>query len=427
MLTEPAKRVAARTHVMTGRRPDGALLADPLLEAQLRRTLGTAGAGGADLGECLTAARAVRGSDLDSWYEAWTDVAARVHAVADAEALAGHTESARGAYLRASNYYRTAGVMQFSAGTLDRLKRCDGLQRHLFSAAAALMDPPAQRLRIPFGATTLPGWFFSSAPSDEPRATVILTGGYDGPCEELYLLTGAAAQRRGYNVLAFDGPGQGAALLDHGLTLRPDWETVVAAVIDHAVTLGGVDADRIALVGLSLGAHLAARAASGEPRLAAVIADCGSFDLYEAFLRRLPGPLAGGLRRREPWARATTRALARRLVRRPTAGWALRRGMLVHGASSPLDYLDDLRNFSLAGRAEQITCPTWVCNAENDDIGASAPDLVARLRCPHEFVQFRAADGAGDHCEASARSLYHAASFGWLDELLTPSNPGMRT
>jgi alpha-beta hydrolase superfamily lysophospholipase len=288
----------------------------------------------------------------------------------------------------------------------------------MFTCAFALLDDSAERLRIPFGDTTLPGWFLRPDVCDDPRATVILTGGYDSPCEELYLQTGAAALRRGYNVVLFDGPGQGAALHEQGLTLRPDWETVVGAVIDHVETRSEVDADRIALIGLSLGAHLAPRAASAEPRLAAVVADCGAFDLHAAFLARLPHPLADGLRADRPWARAATARIAAHLLRKPTAGWALRRGLIVHGAATPLDYLDALRDYTLAGRAERIACPTWVCNAEHDDIGASAPELVARLRCPHAFVTFRAADGAGDHCEAGARELYHAASFGWLDGVL---------
>ena len=94
-------------------------------------------------------------------------------------------------------------------------------------------------------------------------------------------------------MLAFDGPGQGAALLQRGLVLRPDWENVVAPVVDYALTRPEVDPARIALIGLSLGAHLAPRAASVEHRLAACIADCGAFDLYAGFLARLPGPLAG--------------------------------------------------------------------------------------------------------------------------------------
>ena len=249
---------------------------------------------------------------------------------------------------------------------------------------------------------------------------MILIGGYDGTCEELYLLTGVAALQRGYNVMAVDGPGQGSALIEQRLTLRPDWENVIAPMIDHLIERPEVDRDRIAVIGLSLGAHLAPRAASGERRLAACIADCGSYDLYAAALERMPAPLAAGLRDGKLWARVAIRPLLRLIAGRPTAGWALRRGMLVHGAGSPLAYLDSLRAFTLAGRAAQIKCPTWVCNAEDDEIGASAPQLLDALRCPKTFVQFTTADGAGDHCEQGARTLYHARSFGWLDHLLEP-------
>jgi hypothetical protein len=85
-----------------------------------------------------------------------------------------------------------------------------------------------------------------------------------------------------------------------------------------------------------------------------------------------------------------------------------------------LAFADSLADYTLAGRADKITCPTWVCNAENDDIGASAPELVAALTVENEFVQFTAAEGAGDHCEQGARTLYHARSFGWLDAHLNP-------
>ena len=72
----------------------------------------------------------------------------------------------------------------------------------------------------------------------------------------------------------------------------------------------------------------------------------------------------------------------------------------------------------MKGHAELITCPTFVCNAEGDDISTSAPRLFEALRSEKKYLLFRAADGAGDHCEAGARTLYHALSFGWLDRTL---------
>lgn len=43
---------------------------------------------------------------------------------------------------------------------------------------------------------------------------------------EGWFAIGAAALARGYNFLAFDGPGQGAAIRRQHLYFRPDWEHV---------------------------------------------------------------------------------------------------------------------------------------------------------------------------------------------------------
>ena len=214
------------------------------------------------------------------------------------------------------------------------------------------------------------------------------------------------------------------ALIDDGLTLRPDWGAVITPVVDFLSTRPDVDPARIGLVGLSLGAHLGPRAAADEHRLAALVADCGAFDLYAPFLQRLPGPLRAGYTKGERLAVDTVREMLDHMAAQPTAGWSLRRGMQVHGVATPMDYIEATREYTLAGHAERISCPTFVCNAENDPISATAPTLVAALTCPKEFVTFTAAEGAGEHCESMARDLYHARSFGWLDAVLRPGVPG---
>jgi alpha-beta hydrolase superfamily lysophospholipase len=400
------------------------VLGDELLDAQLLRTMGAAGSGGADVAECIEAARAVDGTNLDSWHDAWVTAAQRVRDLAQAEERAGHRETARLAYLRASSYYRTAGVMLFASPPDPRLVATNSRQTEMFRCAGRLMLRPPEVIAIPFEGSSLPGYFFRAGDDGAPRATIVLLGGYDGTAEELYFFTGAAALARGYNVLAFDGPGQGAALLQQQLFLRPGWETVISPVIDYAIARSDVDAARIALIGLSLGAYLGPRAAAHEHRIAALIADCGSFDMQASFLSRLPPPLAVRYAAGNTRARTLLGYILKKVERKPTAGWALRRGQQVHNVTSPLAYLDSLAAFSLADEAALISCPTWVCNAEGDDIGASAPQLFEALTSPKEFVQFTAAEGAGDHCEAGARGLYHARSFGWLDDLLHPEQPG---
>jgi alpha-beta hydrolase superfamily lysophospholipase len=57
-----------------------------------------------------------------------------------------------------------------------------------------------------------------------PRPTVVFNSGYDSTLEEAYFTIAVAALRRGYNVIAFDGPGQRAALRQQQLVFQPDWE-----------------------------------------------------------------------------------------------------------------------------------------------------------------------------------------------------------
>lgn len=393
------------------------VLKDDLLDGQLLRLLGATPYGGADVGEAIACARTIDGTNLDSWFTAWVALGDRVHQLAvDAEA-AGHCETARLGFWRASSYYRTAGGMLLGPPVDPRLIDAYGRQRDSFRRGAALLDRPPELLAIPYDDTTLPGYFFRCAAGadGEPRPLVIALGGYDSTGEEMYFANGAAALARGYNVLIFEGPGQGNVLLEQGLPMRADYEHVVGQVVNFAVARSDVDAERIALVGLSLGGYLAPRAASAEHRLAACIADCGSYDMYAGFLQRLPGPLRSGFEAGHHTAVATVGAMLSEMAKQPTGGWPLRRGMLVHGVDSPLDYVEAMKDFTLAGRAGHIECPTFVCNAADDPISASAPELVAALTCPHEFVTFTAAEGAGDHCEAAARTLFHARAFDWLD------------
>ena len=397
------------------------VMEDPLLDGEVMRLVGASPYGGADIGEALAAARTIQGTDLDSWFDAWNALGDRVAKLAEDAHAAGTTETARLAYWRASSYYRTAGVMLIGAPLDPRLVTATHRQTQTFRQGAALMEQPPELLQIPYENTTLPGYFFAVDGDPRPRPTVILTGGYDGTVEELYFYNAAAALARGYNVLSFEGPGQGSLLVDQGLPIRADWEAVVTPVVDYALTRSDVDPERIALIGLSLGGYLAPRAASKEHRLAACIADCGAYDMYAGFPERLPPSIRAGFEAGDQEVVTQVGEMLEEMAKQPTAGWALRRGMLVHQASTPLAYVEAMKEFSLVGLAGDITCPTFVCNGENDPISASAPELVAALTCDKEFVTFTAAEGAGDHCESGARTLFHARAFDWLDAQLRPN------
>jgi pimeloyl-ACP methyl ester carboxylesterase len=198
---------------------------------------------------------------------------------------------------------------------------------------------------------------------------------------------------------------------------RPDWEKVIGPVVDYLFTRPEVDRRRVALMGVSFGGYLAPRAASFEPRLAALIADPGQLSLFEEMKRRLPPFAARRLMDREGLvSRLLEFALSRRL-RHVSQGWALRRGLLVHGLKTPIDYLRLTADY-VTERPEAIRCPTVICSAENDEIGKTARDLYDRLTCHKIFLAFKASEGAGEHCESGARAWFNQRVLDWLDETL---------
>ena len=71
-------------------------------------------------------------------------------------------------------------------------------------------------MEIPFEGTVLHGYFYR-APGEGPKPTVLAHSGFDGTCEEMHFIGGAAGLERGYHVLTFDGPGQPAARHRDGL------------------------------------------------------------------------------------------------------------------------------------------------------------------------------------------------------------------
>jgi pimeloyl-ACP methyl ester carboxylesterase len=244
---------------------------------------------------------------------------------------------------------------------------------------------------------------------------LLCTGGYDGTCEELFFIIAGGALERGYNVLTFDGPGQGGALVTQKVPMRADWEKVVTPVVDYLLTRSDVDSARIALYGGSFGGYLAPRAAAFEHRLAACIADAALFDPAALSNKMFPPDIASALARNDV---AVLEPFFNKLQEDTTQRFILGRGMWVHGARTPWEYFKMFQAYSLADVAKNIQCPTFVDEAENDRRRGGGKDLYDALQCPKEYVLFAASEGAGEHCEAGAREVFFQKMFDWLDPIL---------
>lgn len=81
---------------------------DPRFSFQCLRTMGYSSTGGADIGECLNTASRIKEKDRESWYKEWLKTSRQLEATANKFLEKRHKPSAKEAYFRASNYYRTA-------------------------------------------------------------------------------------------------------------------------------------------------------------------------------------------------------------------------------------------------------------------------------------------------------------------------------
>jgi hypothetical protein len=175
---------------------------DEQFEFAMRLALGSAYHRAAEVGECLATAAQIGERDFEGWFREWSRTAERVEGVArDCEAR-GHPVSAREAYRRASTYFFTASVFLDATDEAERLVPTWERHRGCWDRAAALFDPPFERIAIPYEETTLPGYWMSPDTTGRPRPLLLMNNGSDGPISDMYVFGGAGALARGYNVLA---------------------------------------------------------------------------------------------------------------------------------------------------------------------------------------------------------------------------------
>jgi dienelactone hydrolase len=366
------------------------------------RAVGYTVYGGADIGEVMATAVRITPGDWESWHREWKALADRIAGIADDCAAKGHSVSANSAYLRASNYYRTSEFFLRDDPVNDpRVAATSARAIEMFRAAPEVQKNWTQ-VGIPYEGIELTGYYLNVS-GDEPGPTLVAHGGYDSTVEELFFSVGDAARQHGWNCLIFEGPGQGAALRTHKLPFRYDWEAVVTPVLDFAVNLRGVDAGRIALIGMSMGGYLAPRAAAFDERIAACVAYDGVFNFAAAL----------------PPVSAVDEIMAHPADAPTSLRWGVLNGLWTLGVSTPQELADEFAKYDLSAVVEQITCPTLVCDAENDQFFKEQPQLLYdALRCPKTLLKFTAAEGAEEHCHEGALTLFHQRLFDWLDDTL---------
>lgn len=382
---------------------------------ELLRTMSYQATGGAELGECLATTDRIREGSFDSWIKEWLVTAERVMLFAQDSLRNGEQIGARAAFLRASNYYRSA---EFYAPPGDpRREEAWKFSRQCFQQAAALFLPPIEPIEIPFEGATLPGYFVLGGEGKCP--TLIAITGFDGSGEELYHLIGGAAAAHGWNCLMFEGPGQrGALYLNPGMVMRPDFEVPVHAVVDYALTRPEVDGENLAVIGYSLGGYFAVRASAFEPRLHACIANPIGVDLGTTWVSRIPSFLVHS-------PKMIDRLFYLLSKLRPEVKWGLDHACWAMGIRRPHELFGERgwKPYHLWETVDRLSTPLLILAGEND-IAASESWLVdvlkyvESLKCESTFEVFTREEGGSLHCQIGNLSRAHGVIFAWLKSTL---------
>jgi 2,6-dihydroxypseudooxynicotine hydrolase len=213
----------------------------------------------------------------DDWCSAWSQRAA-IHEGLGHEAFNdGYTYSAGQHWTRAAVCYHF-GKFLF-VNDLEQMRRANMKAVECRNLALPHLKPPGERVAIPYLGKFLYGNLRKPLGVTNPPV-VVMCMGLDSAKEEMddyenrFLVRGLAT-------LAFDGPGQGEG--EYDFPLCPEFEEPVRAVCDYLETRSDIDQNRIGIWGVSLGGHLAPRAACFEKRIKACVALSGAYQRSASF------------------------------------------------------------------------------------------------------------------------------------------------
>ena len=219
-----------------------------------------------------------RTTDWKDWGPNWKAVG-EVHEALGREAdERGRALSAAAAFQRAAWCYHLGKFLWFEDLRIHAELRDAAVS--VYRRALPHLDPPGVRLEIPFEAHHIPCHLRRPKDAQKPPL-VLLVPGLDSSKEELFAIE-EEFLRRGLATLSLDGPGQSENSVH--FAIRADWETVITPLLDEISKLElDVDAGRIGLMGISMGAIYGPRAAAHDQRIRAIVGLAGPYNLGECW------------------------------------------------------------------------------------------------------------------------------------------------
>ena len=256
----------------------------------------------------------------------------------------------------------------------------------------------------------LPAYYFTHA---HPKSTIVIHGGFDSYIEEFFPII-LFIRDAGYNIVCFEGPGQGGALQESRLFMTHEWHKPLKAVLDY------FKLEDVTLLGISMGGCLALRAAAYEPRVKQVIAYDVFFDWLDTSLEKLKP--VGTLLKILLNYRASglfNIILAGIMKKSPLFDWAMHQAMLVLGVSTSYEVFLKSRLYTTQDVSPLVKQDVLLMGGTEDhviplshfyqqtDILTNCRSQTARLFTRNEHAQ--------NHCQVGNLRLAVDYITNWID------------
>ena len=332
---------------------------------------------------------------FEEWFIAWQKIAVK-------------SEHER-RYLHAAYYYRMAEFfLKSNMPEKDIVyKKC---VENFYKAFDFELHLQYEKCHIPFKGKALHCLKFS--PSNA-IGTVLVCGGYDSFIEE-FVLPVSEFVKHGYEIILFEGPGQGKSI-QKDLYFSYDFEKAASAVLDYFGT------QQCAMVGISWGGYFALRSAAYDKRITAVVAYDVMDNGLEVMTNIFPEPIRSAIRlsHKYHWQGVLNKLV--NIIRKKSilADWAISQGLHITGTKTPYEFFQSLSFHNLASVTELLTQDILLLAGEEDHYIPqsqfyrlkssihNAKSLTCRL--------FTKAEGGEQHCQIGNHQLAINAISDWLD------------
>ncbi len=203
--------------------------------------------------------------------------ARKTERLAQAEAEAGHKETAMELYYTAALEYVDAQHVVFETG--DEKKFLHGGAIRCYDKVREFAPYRIEHVDVPWNGTMVSGNLHLApmAPGEDPKPLIFYVPGCDQTKEAWPHPYYNQALQRGMHVFSFDGPGQGESNL-RGIRLTDDnYEDAAGAAIEYLMKRKEVDAKKLGVYALSFGSFWGMRIAAKNRNIAAAAAPWASF------------------------------------------------------------------------------------------------------------------------------------------------------